>query len=52
MQVRAVIFAIGLMIALLGIAMIPSALLDIAENLWFIATAICKERGESEGGCW
>ena len=32
MQIRAVIFAIGLMIALLGLAMIPSALLDIADG--------------------
>ncbi|MEM5516629.1 TrkH family potassium uptake protein [Henriciella sp. AS95] len=32
MQLRAVIFAIGLMIALLGAAMIPSALLDIADG--------------------
>lgn len=32
MQLRAVIFAIGIMIALLGAAMIPSALLDIADG--------------------
>ncbi|WP_370234875.1 MULTISPECIES: TrkH family potassium uptake protein [Henriciella] len=32
MQLRAVIFAIGLMVALLGAAMIPSALLDIADG--------------------
>ncbi|WP_233355642.1 TrkH family potassium uptake protein [Henriciella litoralis] len=32
MQLRAVIFAIGLMVALLGAAMIPSALLDIADK--------------------
>jgi len=45
MQVRAVIFAIGLMIALLGIAMIPSALLDIADgsddwHIYLISAAI------------
>ena len=45
MQVRAVIFAIGLMIALLGIAMIPSALLDIADgsedwHIFLISSAI------------
>lgn len=32
MQIRAVIFAIGIMVALLGAAMIPSALLDIADQ--------------------
>lgn len=32
MQIRAVIFAIGIMVALLGAAMIPSALLDIADR--------------------
>ncbi|MEQ8558873.1 MAG: TrkH family potassium uptake protein [Henriciella sp.] len=32
MQIRAVIFAIGLMVALLGVAMLPSALLDIADG--------------------
>lgn len=32
MQLRAVIFAVGLMIALLGAAMIPSALIDIADK--------------------
>ena len=32
MQIRAVIFAIGLMIALLGAAMVPSALLDISDG--------------------
>ena len=32
MQSRAVIFAIGLMVALLGLAMLPSALLDIADG--------------------
>ncbi len=32
MQLRAVIFAIGLMVALLGAAMIPSALIDIADK--------------------
>lgn len=32
MQIRAVIFAIGIMVALLGAAMIPSGLLDLAEG--------------------
>ncbi|WP_233356061.1 TrkH family potassium uptake protein [Henriciella aquimarina] len=32
MQIRAVIFAIGIMIAILGVAMLPSALLDIADG--------------------
>ncbi|WP_300376127.1 TrkH family potassium uptake protein [Henriciella sp.] len=45
MQIRAVIFAIGIMIALLGAAMLPSALLDIADgsdqwSIFLISSAI------------
>ena len=45
MQLRAVIFAIGLMVALLGIAMLPSAMLDIADgsddwHIFLISSAI------------